>query len=64
MRPHRIPIFILVVFVCLTLDSLRPVAQAADVATNWKQIDVSLLHVFYSQLLKRIQFSNGMIIFL
>src|SRR5215468_89149 len=64
MRPHRIPIFILVVFVCLTLDSLRPLAQAADIATNWKQIDAPPLHAFHPQLPKRIQLSNGMVIFL
>jgi len=64
MRLHRMPIFIPFVFVCLTLDSLRPPAQAADVATNWKQIEAPALHAFHPQLPKRIQLSNGMIIFL
>jgi len=60
---YRIPIFMLSVFVCLTLDSISP-ARAADVATNWKQIEAPPLHAFHPQLPKRIQLSNGMIIFL
>src|SRR5216684_5812210 len=64
MRLHRMPIFIPFVFVCLTLDSLRPPAQAADVATNWKQIEAPALHAFHPQLPKRIQLPNGMVIFL
>ena len=64
MRLHRIPIFMLSVFGCLTLDLIWPLAQAADVATNWKQIEAPPLHAFHPQLPKRIQLSNGMIIFL
>jgi len=64
MRLHRIPIFMLSVLVFLTLESLQPPARAAEVATNWKQIEAPPLHAFHPQLPKRIQLSNGMIIFL
>ncbi len=64
MRLRRICIFMLSVFGCLNLDLIRPPSQAADVATNWKQIEAPPLHAFHPQLPKRIQLSNGMIIFL
>jgi len=51
------------VFVFLAVDSISP-AQAADVATDWKQIEAPPLHTFHPQLPKRIQLSNGMVIFL
>src|SRR5260370_33372896 len=64
MRLRRICIFMLSVFGCLNLDVIRPPSQAADVATNWKQNEAPPLHAFHPQLPKRIQLSNGMIIFL
>jgi zinc protease len=60
----RMPVFTLSVFVRLTLYPLGAPAQAEDVATNWKQIEVPPLHAFHPQLPVRIQLSNGMIIFL
>jgi zinc protease len=64
MLTRRTLIFVLSVFVSLTLDSLQPPIHAADVATDWKQIEAPQLHPFHPQLPKRIQLLNGMIIFL
>jgi len=58
------PIFAVPAFVGVALGSLGHAAPAAEVATNWEQIEVPPLHAFHPQLPKRIQFRNGMIIFL
>ena len=56
--------FGLSVFACLTFVPLRPGARAADVATDWKQIEAPPLHAFHPAHPKRVQLANGMVIFL
>src|SRR5215472_8330325 len=64
MRLRRLPIFKLSAFLFVSMGLLQPSARAADIATNWKQIAAPPLHAFHAQHPKRIQLSNGMVIFL
>ena len=50
---------------CLALAVLTAaVPRATAQATNWKQIPISPLPAFHPQEPKRIEFPNGMVIFL
>lgn len=57
-RPHRLTATLLVTL-CLTASVPASRAQA----TNWQRIQAPPLHPFHPQLPKRIQLSNGMVIF-
>ncbi len=64
MRLRAKPLFTLSFLACLGPDSFLSRARAADVATDWKQIQAPPLHAFHPQHPKRIQLPNGLIIFL
>jgi zinc protease len=51
-------------FVCLALATVIPVSSATGQVANWKQIPVPQLPAFRPQQPKRIELSNGMVIFL
>jgi len=61
---RRLFVFLLGVFAWLAFEAHPPAAWAADVAADWKQIQPPPLHAFHPQQPKRIQLSNGMVIFL
>jgi zinc protease len=53
------------IVLCLALAVLTPaLPRAAAQATNWKQIQISPLPAFHPQEPKRIEFPNGMVVFL
>ncbi|MFZ0318814.1 MAG: insulinase family protein, partial [Candidatus Sulfotelmatobacter sp.] len=54
----------ILVSVVVAVTTFLPVPQAAAQATNWQQIRVPTLPAFHPPQPKRIQLSNGMVIFL
>src|SRR6476646_344601 len=64
MNPPRIGIVVYLAHLWLAFGSTAVRAQRADVATDWKEIQAPALHAFHPQPPKRIQLSNGMVIFL
>ena len=64
MNPPRIWIVVYLAFFWLAFGSPAVRAQGEDVATDWKEIQPPALHAFHPQRPKRIQLSNGMVIFL
>ena len=64
MNRPRVLIVVYLAFLWLNFGSPAVRAQGADVATDWKEIHAPALHAFHPQPPKRIQLSNGMVIFL
>ena len=64
MNRPRIWIVVYLAHLWLAFGSSAVRAQRADVATDWKEIQAPALHAFHPQPPKRIQLSNGMVIFL
>jgi|CZKJ01.1.fsa_nt_gi zinc protease len=63
MRMQR-SIFSLIVWILIAAATFVSVPRATSQATNWQQIPIPNLPVFHPPQPKRIQFSNGMVIFL
>ncbi len=64
MKPRRIGIVVYPAFLWLAFGSPAARGQAASVTADWKEIRPRTLHAFHPQVPKRIQLSNGMVIFL
>jgi len=60
MMPRHAMTFVLALF----LSSLAFAPRAAAQATDWKQIKAPALHAFHPEQPRRVQLSNGMVIFL
>jgi zinc protease len=61
MKANRIPLLIILVAAVITF---APLPEVAAQATNWQQIPIPPLPAFKPQQPKRIELSNGMVIFL
>jgi zinc protease len=61
MKTNRIPLLIILVAAVITV---APLPEAVAQATNWQQISIPPLPAFKPQQPKRIELSNGMVIFL
>src|SRR5580693_7286701 len=61
MKTNRIPLLIILVAAVITV---APLPEAVAQATSWQQIPIPPLPAFKPQQPKRIQLSNGMVIFL
>src|SRR5208283_5619994 len=63
MNPHLIKTKFWLILVCVAA-LFASFSQASAQATNWKQIPIPALPAFHPQQPKRLELSNGMVIFL
>jgi zinc protease len=65
MKMHRtLLLFVLVLFVLAAAATFATLPQASAQATSWQQVPIPPLPAFKPQQPKRIELSNGMVIFL